>query len=57
MGSNALDFEKLDADWSLSAGGGIWRTKVPGGWLVIYDYSNQGGLTFVPDEEYEWEIE
>lgn len=42
---------------------GVWRAKVPGGWLVCrsYKYENsilkpkpQAGLTFVPDPNHSW---
>ncbi len=46
-------------------GGAVWRSKVPGGWLVyVYNYSDfsdenvgswgHGGLTFYPDPKHEW---
>jgi hypothetical protein len=44
----------------------MWRTPVPGGWLVyvaartsivgsMIDNSQGSGLTFVPDPEHKWE--
>jgi len=48
-------------DW-LGAGG-LYRLKVPGGWLVRYHDSGFAALfpsdamTFVPDPEYEWNLQ
>lgn len=28
----------------------LWRTKIPGGWLV----TGTQGVTFVPDPKHEW---
>jgi hypothetical protein len=51
-----IEWEKLK-----STGGGtdLYRSKIPGGWLVYfenqYSDSGTGGLTFVPDPDHEWD--
>ena len=30
---------------------GLWRTRVDGGWLYVYDSVNRAGMAFVPDKE------
>lgn len=42
----ALLFERLSSNLQ------IFRTKVPGGWLVA---SSGGGVTFVPDVDHTWD--
>jgi len=37
--------------WKL---GDVYRTKVPGGWLVLV-VNNATGLTFYPDPEHNWD--
>lgn len=32
----------------------VWRTKVPGGWLVFAKRVDGAGLTFFPDPEHQW---
>lgn len=32
----------------------VYRTKVPGGWLVLV-MQNTSGLTFVPDPDHKWD--
>lgn len=32
---------------------GLWRMRVPTGWIVTY-YNN--GITFVADEKHEWKL-
>jgi len=39
---------------SSRVGGGIIRTKVPGGWLVLVIHETSG-LTFYPDPEHKWD--
>ena len=36
------------------AGGALRRARINGGWLVIVTSSKGKGLTFVPDENHEW---
>jgi hypothetical protein len=34
------------------------RAKVPGGWLLRFDYAGgAGGMTFVPDPKHNWPLE
>ena len=35
----------------------LYRAKVPGGWLVLHksEYSERGGLTFLPDPHHTWD--
>ena len=37
----------------------LYRTKVPGGWLILLSPSSSGrsdsGVTFLPDPEYKWD--
>jgi hypothetical protein len=43
-------WEKLEtsiASWH------VYRAAVPGGWLLTF--SIEGGLTFMPDPEHEWD--
>jgi len=47
-----LKFEKLDVDGLSSAR--MNRTKVPGGWLLIFSSNSGGGCTFYPDPEHKW---
>ena len=37
----------------------VYRTKVPGGWLVYAcnGYHHHGGITFYPDPTHSWESE
>jgi len=35
-------------------GWGIQRTAIPGGWLVLFERGEAGGLTFVPDQYHSW---
>ena len=46
--TQGLIFKKLDGNWS------CYRAKIPGGWLVVTDGSNERGLTFVPDPTHAW---
>lgn len=49
-----------------SLGGDLWRTKVPGGWLVKFQHYPRsyrgsspidqfGGITFYPDPQHAWD--
>lgn len=49
MESHGLIFKKLAGNWS------CYRAKIPGGWLVLSDGSEERGLTFVPDPKHEWD--
>lgn len=71
-----LKIEKLESDKKYTGGHmidkpifNIYRTKIPGGWLVLmrqYDYEEDkvsdtwaygwgyGGMTFVPDPNHQW---
>ncbi len=35
--------------------GTIHRAKVPGGWLIIFEGFDKGGITFYPDPHHEWD--
>lgn len=55
MSKKQLYFEQLQSNvYSFQE---IYRTKVPGGWLVVIKgTSGEGiGLTFYPDANYEWD--
>lgn len=55
MSKKKLCFEQLESNvYSFQE---IYRTKVPGGWLVVIKgTSGEGvGLTFYPDPNYEWD--
>jgi hypothetical protein len=47
-----LEWEMVEAEPSYRK---IERAKVPGGWLIRMEVGNSGGITFVPDPNYEWE--
>ncbi len=49
----ALQWQEVNclSDMSLST----YRAKVPGGWLVWTGRYDQGGLTFYPDPNHEWD--
>lgn len=32
-----------------------YRTKVPGGWLILASNAAGSGLTFMPDPQHEWD--
>lgn len=34
----------------------IFRLKVPGGWLVTRDRSNQVSIIYIPDPQHDWEF-
>ena len=45
---------------SPSRRGELYRAKVPGGWLVLWDLepsheAGAGGLTFYPDPDHKWD--
>jgi hypothetical protein len=46
LGSSGRGVLKLDWD--------VFRTRVPGGWLVLV-IQNTSGLTFYPDPEHKWD--
>ena len=65
-----LNFELLEHNVNFQDGEPqftLFRTKVPGGWLVVmrrYSYSKEmdhsyglgyGGTTFVPDKDHRWD--
>ena len=37
------------------SGATISRSKILGGWLVYAGFSEQGGVTFVPDPQHQWD--
>ncbi len=54
----SVHWEQVNSDTKRMEG--VFRAKVPGGWLVIAnkydDFSGDyAGLTFVPDPSYKWE--
>lgn len=56
---NELKWETIGvppAPWGTRS---LFRTKVPGGWLVILFAEDQsgtgGGVTFIPDPNHEWD--
>jgi len=58
-----LKFEKIPIDLArgekLEGFEEIYRTEVPGGWLVVLKQNaaeQLGGLCFVPDPEHEWDL-
>jgi hypothetical protein len=49
----ALAFHALDGSglrWLA-----IKRAAIPGGWLVVVEQVDGGGVTFVPDPEHRWD--
>lgn len=52
-----LIWEKLNCKNQPFGGLGIWRAKVPGGWLVAVRSggSKGGGVTFYPDPKHQWD--
>jgi hypothetical protein len=38
---------------SLFGGGSLWRSKVPGGWIIRLAHGE--GLAFYPDPEHKWD--
>jgi hypothetical protein len=48
-----LKFEKLDVDGISSVR--MNRTRVPGGWLLIFSSNSGGGCTFYSDPEHKWD--
>ena len=50
MAEKSVTFEDLGVD--SIAGKSIMRSKVPGGWLVIYNKSN---IVFYADPNHEWD--
>jgi len=49
-----VEWEKVKVKSWLNA---MRRAKVPGGWLVWIQEGFAGGLTFLPDPNYEWNPE
>lgn len=49
-----LDWEQLRNSGALNENA-IYRTKVPGGWLIWMEWPEQAGLTFLPDSEHKWD--
>ncbi|NEO23205.1 MULTISPECIES: hypothetical protein [unclassified Moorena] len=52
-----LVWEKLNCKNQPIGGLGVWRTKVPGGWLVAIRSTNGSGsgVTFYPDPTHQWD--
>jgi hypothetical protein len=44
-----LKWEELKSDVFM-----VFRAKVPGGWLVFARRGDDGGLTFYPDPDHQW---
>lgn len=38
-------------------GDGVYRSKIPGGWLVSYHAEDGVALTFVPDPKHAWKAD
>jgi len=50
-----IEFEMLKSSGKGGTSpGNIYRSKVPGGWLVALESSDSSGLTFMPDPEHQW---
>jgi hypothetical protein len=54
MSKTRLHLERLEGsvDW---VGGELYRSKIPGGWLVFFNGINSESVTFVPDADHEWD--
>ena len=57
MSNKTMKWEQFSPDVNktperLSNLDNIWRTKVPGGWLMAYGI---GSICFLPDSKYEWD--
>jgi hypothetical protein len=46
-------FERLSAKFERGSSGPVFRTPVPGGWLVS-PLHERGAFCFVPDPEHKW---
>jgi hypothetical protein len=46
-----LHWEKLKSNIA------TWRSKVPGGWLLMSSNGYGGGITFYPDANHDWDGE
>jgi hypothetical protein len=44
-----MKWEELKGHWK------IWRSKVPGGWIVLVDGYVERSITFYPDPNHEWD--
>jgi hypothetical protein len=68
IGIPTLAWEKLDGEiGGKKTNSKIWRTKIPGGWLVRMHSTKEevseqsgtswayGGLTFLPDPDHKWD--
>lgn len=54
-----MQWERIKSTWPSGSGGqpaAIFRAKVPGGWLVLFDLGNGVAppAVFVPDASHEW---
>ncbi len=52
-----LRWERLaafDDEDELSPDVDMWRTEVPGGWIVLAQAGDGLGTTFYPDPEHKW---
>ena len=48
-----IKWQKLESE---SQALGVYRTKVPGGWLVWAHWEkNPGTMTFLPDPDHKWD--
>ncbi|WP_071789104.1 hypothetical protein [Leptolyngbya sp. Heron Island J] len=50
-------WEKLYCKGQPLGGLGVWRAKVPGGWIIAIRCggSEGGGVTFYPDPHHQWD--
>jgi hypothetical protein len=46
-------WEKIKSE-NIFGGGSLWRSKVPGGWIIRLS-GNGEGLAFYPDPEHKWD--
>jgi len=55
LGANDVNWEKLGCNTATILH--LYRSKVPGGWLVVVvgGESESASLTFYPDPEHQWD--
>ena len=53
-----LRWEQLNNDLkgaNYASGWRTYRTKVPGGWLVVVESETSHGISFYPDPQHKWD--